>query len=300
MTLTTTGVGDYVPTTDSEKIVCSIFMYFGVACVGLLLGLLHANSLDHASRKASEESMISSCIYCSKEREQTFRKPTKKASRMYGYHSPKRKSRPTRNTTEEIPLFKRSSSPISNKRPTLQTIDERPKFSVWNRGDSTESARFFRGDDHSEMSSNISTISIDEKFMPVTQIKAAKYIFLTLQQASANTLFIIGIGSMGFIYFEHMTTVDAFYFTMSLLTTVGYGDIVPETSEGKAFASGFVFIAWICLLYNISMISMIPLEFRKRRIEHAVLNQVRSLSISKVKTMNTLLTAVFQLLLYHE
>ena len=267
MTLTTTGVGDYVPTSDSEKIVCSIFMYFGVACVGLLLGLLHANSLDHASRKASEESMISSCIYCSREREQSIRKPTKKASRMYGYHSPKRRSRPPKITTE------RSLSPINGKRPTLQTIDEKPNFSVWNRRNS------FRSDDHSEMSSNVSTISIDDKFMPVTQIKAAKYIFLTLQQASANTLFIIGIGSMGFIYFEHMTTVDAFYFTMSLLTTVGYGDIVPETSEGKAFASGFVFIAWICLLYNISMISMIPLEFRKRRIEHAVLNQVRYFSL---------------------
>ncbi len=270
MTLTSTGLGDYVPTSTSAKIVCSIFMYFGVACVGLLLGLLHANSLDHSSRKANEENMAQY------ERDQAFHRSTKRSNRYHGYTSPpKRKSRSMRNTSEEVPMFKRSLSPISGTRTTLQTIDEKPSFS-WQRGVSSDSTRPFRNidDNQSEISSNISTVSIDDKYMPVTQIKAAKYIFLTLKQASANTLFIIGIGSLGFIYFEQMTTVNAFYFTMSLLTTVGYGDIVPKTPEGKLFASFFEIIAWICLLYNISMISMIPLELRKRRIEHAVLNQV--------------------------
>jgi len=273
MTLTTIGLGDYVPTSNSAKIVCSIFMYFGIACFGLILGLLHANSLDHASRKAAEENMVSSCPICCEQEEQTIPKADKKSNRVHGYPSPRRRrnlSDANNGMAEDSPFIpKRSLSPISSRRSTLHTIDERPGQTGWYETENNTRER----DDHSEGSSQMSTISLDDRFRPVSQIKAAKYIFLTLKQAFANTLFIIGIGSIGCMYFEKMTTVNAFYFTTSLLTTVGYGDIVPKTPGGKVFASGYAVIAWIFLLYNISMISMIPLELRKRRIEHAVLIQ---------------------------
>ena len=114
-------------------------------------------------------------------------------------------------------------------------------------------------------------------FRPVSRIRAAKYVFLTLKQALANSLFVIIIGSFGFFYIEQLTAVDAFYFTMGLFTTVGYGDVVPRTPAGKVFATIYGILAVTALLYNISMISMIPLELRKRRIERAVLMQVRVL-----------------------
>jgi hypothetical protein len=276
MTLTTTGLGDYVPTTNSAKIVCSIFMYFGVGCFGLLLGVLHANSLDHASRKAAEENLINSCRNCSRERVERIPEANTSTSRVHGFSSPRRRHtsmESNNNISEESPLLERQlNSPLNNRRNTLHTIDERQMQTGWYEANNNIS--MVECDDHSEASSHVSTISLDEKFRPVSQIKAAKYIFLTLKQAFANTLFIIGIGSLGFFYFEHMTTVDAFYFTTSILTTVGYGDILPETSGGKLFCSGFSVLAWVFLLYNISMISMIPLELRKRRIEHAVLVQV--------------------------
>jgi hypothetical protein len=44
VTLTTAGLGDFVPTTDANKIICSIHL-FGVACIGLLLGLYIAGML---------------------------------------------------------------------------------------------------------------------------------------------------------------------------------------------------------------------------------------------------------------
>ena len=65
------------------------------------------------------------------------------------------------------------------------------------------------------------------------------------------------------------------YFTTVLLTTVGYGDIVPITKGGKLFATIYILVAGTILLNNMSLISMIPLELRKRRIERAVLTQVR-------------------------
>lgn len=58
-----------------------------------------------------------------------------------------------------------------------------------------------------------------------------------------------------------------------LLTTVGYGDIVPYTKGGKLFATIYILVAGTILLHNMSMISMIPLELRRRRTELAVLNQ---------------------------
>ena len=56
---------------------------------------------------------------------------------------------------------------------------------------------------------------------------------------------------------------------------VGYGDIVPYTKGGKFFATIYILVAGSLLLHNMSMISMIPLELRKWRIERAVLEQVR-------------------------
>ena len=246
-------------------------MYFGVACVGLLLGLLHANSLDQASKKSAEENLISNCVYCNGHK--NVPKGNGNTVRSFSSSmSPRRRRRMMAEqnvlSSEEIPFL---DSPV--RRSALHTIDEKKHIPRGIFGSEVN-----RDDEQSVASSQISTISLDDDFKPVTQIKAAKYIFLTLKQAFANTLFIIGIGSVGFMYLEQMTTVDSFYFTTSLLTTVGYGDLVPETTLGKLFASIFEIIAWICLLYNISMISMIPLELRKRRVDHAVLSQVSSCS----------------------
>ncbi len=64
ITLTTAGLGDFVPTSDGAKVVCSIFIYFGVACIGLLLGSYIAGMLDESSRRAAHANRIKSCPNC--------------------------------------------------------------------------------------------------------------------------------------------------------------------------------------------------------------------------------------------
>ena len=64
VTLTTAGLGDFTPTTDANKIICSIFIYFGVACIGLLLGSYIAGMLDERATQDRKSKLIASCPNC--------------------------------------------------------------------------------------------------------------------------------------------------------------------------------------------------------------------------------------------
>ena len=47
--------------------------------------------------------------------------------------------------------------------------------------------------------------------------------------------FLLILGTVFFIEVEKLSIIDAFYFSGSTLTTLGYGDIVPQTNLGKIF-----------------------------------------------------------------
>lgn len=53
---------------------------------------------------------------------------------------------------------------------------------------------------------------------------------------------IIAVGVVFYRFVEGFTWVDAFYFSIVTLGTVGYGDIVPTTDGGKIFTSFYILI----------------------------------------------------------
>ena len=77
--------------------------------------------------------------------------------------------------------------------------------------------------------------------------------------------------SISLLLYLRYASFDCSQFTV--LQTVGYGDLVPYTKGGKLFATIYILVAGTILLNNMSMISMIPLELRRRRLEKAVLTQ---------------------------
>jgi hypothetical protein len=55
-----------VPTSAANKIICSIFIYFGVACIGLLLGTYIAGMLDDKVRRDRQKKLMESCPNCTR------------------------------------------------------------------------------------------------------------------------------------------------------------------------------------------------------------------------------------------
>jgi voltage-gated potassium channel len=416
VTLTTAGLGDFVPTTDANKIICSVFIYFGVACIGLLLGSYIAGMLDERANRDRKSKLIASCPNCARlktlkgndavilqrkgavlsridpsqvhrfhtERGNTARHEVlqlpadfRSVHRRHPSKSPDFlvRSHPTHSKQNggsfelggpprvdsmngiDRPLLKRDSSDRGSSTSVGSSFSRRSlgKFSSHVLGSPVtrqilgrqrhtrhgsiditgsnygHSKSFGSGitrkysmdgdfqtpvgkesttprplshasdpalnhssiettdralnddctedddddDDESIVTTGSSSCSSTDELLSErqTKLKTAKYVFVTLRRALANSIVIIAVGCIGFCLIEGFSLVDSWYFTTVFLTTVGYGDIRPVTKGGKLFATVYILVAGTILLNNMSQISEIPLELRRKRLELAVLTQ---------------------------
>jgi voltage-gated potassium channel Kch len=65
-----------------------------------------------------------------------------------------------------------------------------------------------------------------------------KHIYRVLLGA---TMGMIALGTVVYHFLEHLTWVNAYYFSVITLTTVGYGDITPKTDAAKIFTTFYIF-----------------------------------------------------------
>lgn len=63
-----------------------------------------------------------------------------------------------------------------------------------------------------------------------------------LAAISAAALTLLATGAIFFHYEQDLSWIDAFYFCTISLTTVGYGDITPESDLAKIFITFYILI----------------------------------------------------------
>jgi voltage-gated potassium channel len=78
------------------------------------------------------------------------------------------------------------------------------------------------------------------------------------------TIFIIG--TVGFHFIEGWSFVDSFYFTITTLSTVGYGDFTPETTAGKFFAVFIIIFGVGMMFYSLVLMAETFIEARLRNL----------------------------------
>ncbi|MGI8420294.1 MAG: potassium channel family protein [Candidatus Levyibacteriota bacterium] len=68
-------------------------------------------------------------------------------------------------------------------------------------------------------------------------------------------LFLLLSGTIFYNQIEHWSYLDAFYFSVTTLTTVGLGDLAPKTDLGKIFTIIYIFIGVGTLLSFITILA---------------------------------------------
>jgi voltage-gated potassium channel len=62
------------------------------------------------------------------------------------------------------------------------------------------------------------------------------------QRLAALAILTLTIGTIVFHYVEKFSWVDAYYFSVITLATVGYGDFAPKTDFGKIFVTFYIMV----------------------------------------------------------
>jgi hypothetical protein len=86
-------------------------------------------------------------------------------------------------------------------------------------------------------------------------------------------LIIVIFAGAGVVHSESLSFSDACYFLIITLTTVGYGDIHPETGAGKTFVSIYVLFGCGAFGWFASSVMAIPLANRHKKIQQRILQQ---------------------------
>lgn len=97
---------------------------------------------------------------------------------------------------------------------------------------------------------------------------------------------IIFTGIFIFWRVEHWSYIDAFYFSVITLTTIGYGDVVPKTEIGKVLAALFALIGVGIFLFCVSIIAENYFFKRMVKFDKNIDNKVARKISSSLKTMD--------------
>ena len=118
-------------------------------------------------------------------------------------------------------------------------------------------------------------------------IEKLKHQFGRLSQSGvgiilAPTLILVAIGTIAYSLLEGWTILDALYATIITMTTVGYGDLSPQTPGGRLFAIFFTLAAIGLASYAISALAAYVIEQqfakRERKLQERRMKEIQALT----------------------
>ncbi|MGD9724309.1 MAG: potassium channel family protein [Pirellulales bacterium] len=68
-------------------------------------------------------------------------------------------------------------------------------------------------------------------------------------------LFLVVVGTVFYHFVEGWQLIDALYFCVTTLTTVGFGDLAPQTTLGRAFTIPYVIVGVGLMIALVSMLA---------------------------------------------
>ena len=105
--------------------------------------------------------------------------------------------------------------------------------------------------------------------------------------ASFNILFllpvlVILIGSIGFMLLEKLSFIDAVYFTIVTISTVGYGDVHPTSTGSKIFGIIIIVFGIGTFLTIVSNITQMLIQRGRERLRKQRLNMIIGVFFTEV------------------
>ncbi|MBF6058284.1 MULTISPECIES: potassium channel family protein [Thiomicrorhabdus] len=94
------------------------------------------------------------------------------------------------------------------------------------------------------------------------------------QTLIAFALLIVGAGSM-FAYLEDRTFIDGIWYAIVTITTVGYGDVVPQSEHGRIFGSILILFGVLFFSLVTANISAFLIGSDQRRLEKDILTYMQ-------------------------
>ena len=95
-------------------------------------------------------------------------------------------------------------------------------------------------------------------------------------------ILVLIIGTFSFSIIEKISLTDAFYFTITTISTVGYGDVHPTTETGKMLAIFIIVMGVGTFLGVIANAAEIILNMRERKHRLEKLNMIIGAFFSEV------------------
>jgi len=98
---------------------------------------------------------------------------------------------------------------------------------------------------------------------------------------SISTL--IGIGTWVFHVIENWTWAQSFYFSVTTLTTVGYGDINPSTDGSRIFTAIYILIGVGVVIAALTRIGSQYLSTQEHQLSDNITRRIHHNDVKKTK-----------------